>query len=365
MKDEGLYRPAIDRVAKHIPDPLMRLRYLQAVAPQPRPPRHRLWKCLAISVVCAILMGAAPPRARIMPVMPRLSTPTGAPVPATPAPTVPSAVWTVETGPEFELFSNGLRIETRYAVANRPRTYRAFPLQAHAGRLSGDLRDQPVGIVYHTTESLQAPFDASQNAVLKRVSESLAEFVQRRRSYNFLIDRFGRVYRIVREQDAANHAGHSIWADDNAIYINLNDSFLGISFEAETANLPGAERVNPAQVRAGTMLTELLRYRYHIDGRNCVTHAQVSVNPANFRIGYHTDWASSFPFQRLGLPDNYATPLPAVTLFGFTYDSIFVDRAGDRLAAAAEQSPAPARDTARRRYQGLAKSLHTLSSAVE
>ena len=31
--------------------------------------------------------------------------------------------------------------------------------------------------------------------------------------YNFLIDRFGRVYRVVQESDAANHAGNSIWAE--------------------------------------------------------------------------------------------------------------------------------------------------------
>jgi hypothetical protein len=220
-----------------------------------------------------------------------------------------------------------------------------------------DLRTQPVGIVYHTTESLQAPFEASQNDVLKRVSESLADYVQRRRAYNFLIDRFGRVYRVVREEDAANHAGHSIWADDSSIYINLNDSFLGISFEAETAALPGAERVNPAQVRAGAMLTEMLRCRYGIAARNCVTHAQVSVNPSNFRIGYHTDWAGSFPFQRLGLPDNYALPLPAVTLFGFTYDPAFVERAGDRLAASAQQDTPASVQAARRRYLQLAKNV--------
>jgi len=31
----------------------------------------------------------------------------------------------------------------------------------------------------------------------------------------------------------------------------------------------------------------------HSEGA-CVTHAQVSVNPANMLIGYHTDWAEIF-----------------------------------------------------------------------
>ena len=79
----------------------------------------------------------------------------------------------------------------------------------------------------------------------------------------------------------------------------------------------------------------MLRSRYKIPGQNCVTHAQVSVNPSNMQIGYHVDWASSFPFERLGLPDNYATPSPAVLLFGFGYDASFEQRAGVRLAAGA------------------------------
>jgi hypothetical protein len=219
-----------------------------------------------------------------------------------------------------------------------------------------------VGIVYHTTESLQAPFEPSQNTVLKRVSESVLEYVRRRRAYNFLIDRFGRVYRIVRESDAANHAGHSIWADDSSIYVNLNDSFLGVSFEAETGSL----RVNPAQVRAGAILTEMLRSRYRINPLNCVTHAQVSVNPSNYQIGYHTDWASSFPFERLGLPDNYARPLPSLTLFGFEYDSAFVDRVGPRLAEAAHQSLAAERKPLRQRYLRMAAAAnHTYAPAAD
>jgi hypothetical protein len=49
------------------------------------------------------------------------------------------------------------------------------------------------------------------------------------------------------------------------------------------------------------------------------------------QVGYHTDWASSFPFEQIGLPDNYNQPLPALSAFGFTYDSSFVSQAGGRM----------------------------------
>jgi hypothetical protein len=244
-------------------------------------------------------------------------------------------VWAVENGGSFEVYSNGLRVEKQYEAVNRPRSYRVFAL-ANPDGLAGPPQTVPIGIVFHTTESLQAPFEPEQTAVLKRVGESLLEYVRRRRAYNFVIDRFGRVYRIVRESDAANHAGHSVWADEKSIYINLNDSFLGVSFEARTAASGDELEVNPAQVRSAAMLTEMLRSRYRISAENCVTHGQVSVNPSNMQIGYHTDWGSSFPFERLGLPDNYARPLPSLALFGFRYDASFSRRVGARLAESAE-----------------------------
>jgi hypothetical protein len=75
----------------------------------------------------------------------------------------------------------------------------------------------------------------------------------------------------------------------------------------------------------------MLRYKYAIPAGNCVTHAQVSVNPSNMRIGYHTDWAGNFPFSEIGLGDNYQEPLASVFAFGFEYDSVFVQSTGRRL----------------------------------
>jgi hypothetical protein len=175
---------------------------------------------------------------------------------------------------------------------------------------------------------------------LKRVGESLLEYVRRERAYHFVIDRFGRVYRVVRESDVAYHAGHSVWADDRWLYLNLNASFLGISFETQTprrATGQGfsgeAPALSPAQLRAAAVLTEMLLARYRIPRGNCVTHAQVSVNPANMQAGYHQDWAAGFPFERVGLPDNYLTPLPALTCCGFEYDSFVYDPSQPKLTA--------------------------------
>ncbi len=185
----------------------------------------------------------------------------------------------------------------------------------------------PAGIVYHTTESQVAPFDEEQSRRLKLLGRNVLEVIRRQRSYHYVIDRFGRVYRVVEESDIANHSGFSVWADSGAVYVNLNSSFLAVAFEGQTG---ATEEVTAAQIAAGRMLTEMLRSRYSIAAVNCVTHAQVSVNPDNMRIGAHTDWASAFPFPALGLPDNYSSPVASLTAFGFEYDVAFLKVIGER-----------------------------------
>jgi hypothetical protein len=146
-----------------------------------------------------------------------------------------------------------------------------------------------------------------------------------------LIDRFGRVWRIVREQDAAWHAGPSLWSSGQYTWVSLNRSFLGVSLEAATSEqAQGRTVATPAQVNSLRLLTEMLRSRYAIPAENCVTHAQVSVNPFNRQVGYHTDWAAYFPYAEIGLPDNYGLSLPALFRFGFTYDPALVNVTGER-----------------------------------
>ena len=94
---------------------------------------------------------------------------------------------------------------------------------------------------------------------------------------------------------------------------------------------------------------------------------QVSVNPSNMLIGYHTDWAAGLPFAELGLPDNYAKSPASVALFGFGYDDTFLNAmaghpwpglaaAHDALAhsaAAAGLAPPQYRRQLQQRYQRM------------
>ena len=345
---QTVYRPSVDRRANRISDPVARLRFLQATVPLPVVPaplrwsrsirrflaRNRLARLVLIAVAGLGALAAAAlivtsTQAEALPA-PRQPIRT-APVPEAP----PPDVWVVEKSESEETYSNGLRIDDRYVVSHYPRSYLVFPADRSGLPVR---RYDPAGIVFHTTESHQVPFGADHNDALRRVGESLLEYVQRRFSYHFLIDRFGRVFRVVAESDAADHAGPSLWADDKWLYVNLNRSFLGVSFEARTEAGQSESGASPAQVRAAAMLTEMLRSRYRILAANCVTHAQVSVNPANMQVGYHTDWASGFPFEQVGLPNNYAEALPAVWAFGFLASAEFRAATGERMAEGVDRA---------------------------
>jgi hypothetical protein len=329
----------VGSLAGQIPSPVLRLRFLRAAvvlyqeqhhAPRKTPGTDKRW--LPWLVVVLLLWTTPSYRPALRSADTSAHTP---PVSAPSPPQVrverPGEIWQVEKADAFETYSNGLRIDNQFSVpALRPRSWLAFSAN-RPDDVQGERRSVPAGIVFHTTESLQAPFEARQNSRLNRIGKSLLEYVKLKRSYHFLIDRFGRVYRVVPESDAANHAGSSIWADPEWLYLNLNESFFGVAFETQTAPGQADAALNPAQLRSAALLTDLLRQRYAIPAGNCVTHAQVSVNASSLRIGYHLDWASSFPFDQLGLPDNYALALPAVYLFGFAYDAGFERRAGARL----------------------------------
>ena len=233
-------------------------------------------------------------------------------------------IWLAEEADGYEWYSNGLRIDNTYRVQNEPRFYQMLD-RRDGMRPSEDWKSEPVGIVYHTTESPQAPFGPEQNATLQRLSKSLLMHIRDNRSYNFVIDRFGRVFRVVDESDAAHHAGNSLWATGRWAFVNLNASFLAIAFEAQGTS------ITSAQLHSGRLLTQLLRSKYKIAPELCVTHAQVSVNPSNMKIGYHTDWAGGFPFAEMGLANNYDLSLASLTDFGFEYDEIFLAAIGDKV----------------------------------
>jgi len=329
-------RKFIERKARQIIDPVERLRYLQrrVGVPQDRLQPAVSWRQRSLPAlgVALLLISLLIPGYRashtkhpfLLGSIPRVS--------AASADILPD-VWLVDKTGDFETYSNGLRIDDSHTSPNERR--QLYPVYQRAAGTDIDSdhpewRSEPAGIVYHTTESDQARFTAEENARLKRIGKAVIGVVQQNHSYHFLIDRFGEVFRIVPESDVANHAGYSVWSDNSVAFVNLNSSFLGIAFETQTqrGDEPSA---NPAQVHAARILTEMLRHKYRIPRSNCVTHAQVSVNPDNMLVGYHTDWAGNFPFLEIGLNDNYAAPPPSIYAFGFQYDPVFVHATGVRL----------------------------------
>jgi hypothetical protein len=267
----------------------------------------------------AVLAAPAAPHASVAAVA--VPDPAAAPAPSlVPAGVAPAGVWMVERGPTWEQFSNGLRIDTTFATSGTARRFRVFD---EAGRLEEAVRDRPVGILFHTSESDVWPLEAAFNENLRDSSQRLLKYVQKNRLYHYVIDRFGRVYRVVEEEAKANHAGHSVWADGGRVYLNLNHAFLAVSFETRWEG-GQALPITQAQFAAGRNLSDYLRQRYEITPGMCVTHGLTSVNPKKRLIGHHLDWARGFPFEAFGLPDQYRRPAPSVALFGFGYDEDFL-----------------------------------------
>ena len=249
----------------------------------------------------------------------------------------PEKVWMVEQGPGFERYSNGARIINTFETTNRPRRYLTFD----AGRVEAQSETQsaPVGIVYHTSESDLVPFVEDNSGSIEYRSKNLLAYVRDHKSYNYVIDRFGQVYRVVRDEDAAFHAGNSVWSDGRATFVGLNESFLGVAFETKADVGEGGEQLTEAQVLAGRLLTQVLRSRYQISDANCTAHGLVSVNPSNGRILFHHDWARNFPFEAMGLSDKYAVAPASVAELGFVYDSDVLAQVGGSVwpgVAAAE-----------------------------
>lgn len=236
----------------------------------------------------------------------------------------PAAIWLVEKGAGFEQYSNGLRIDTSRSIAGTPREFRIFGDQG----LQPELLTRPIGILFHTSESDVWPLEASFNDSLRGSSLNLLRYVRKNRLYHYVIDRFGRVYRVVAEDAKANHAGHSIWEDEGRIVLNLNHAFLGVSFETRWEG-GRALPITRAQFSAGRDLADHLRRKWAIAPGMCVTHGLTSVNPKKYLIGHHVDWARGFPFDAFGLPDQYARSLPSVERFGFGYDEDLLKVMGD------------------------------------
>lgn len=238
----------------------------------------------------------------------------------------PERVWLVERNADTERYSNGARILTSYETENHPRGYYLIPRGSES--LGESLRRDPVGIVYHTSESDILPFTSDNNLSIKQRSQGLIEYVHRNKSYNYLIDRYGEIYRIVKDDHAAHHAGNSIWADSRYVYVGLNESFIGISFESTSTAGTLEETLTEAQYTAGRALTNVLRTKYNIEDENCTTHGLVSINPERMLIAFHHDWVRNFPFEMMGLSDKYKVQPSTMVDYGFTYDEEILEKLG-------------------------------------
>lgn len=348
----------VERAADQIADPLERLRYLRQHAPgRVEPSGARKLPKKPIAVAAAGLCGLA-----ALAILPnRAPARTEAPAAPVLAVEIPSAgppaeqVWQVESSPNEAVYSNGLHVDLSFATRYRPRgEYPIFGLIGAAEPV--EFAHEPRGIVFHTTESDIAPFEESSKQRIEWLGQQLLQFVRREHSYHYVIDRYGRVYRIVEESDAANHAGYSVWGDSRGLYVNLNDSFIGVAFEGRTGQ---RQDITAAQVSAVRMLTEMLRARYSIPPEDCVTHAQVSVAPWNMQIGHHVDWAVGFPWASLSLPDNYNLRIPSVIAFGFAHDEALTKGAGGQdwsgLVASDRQlrDDAASQSATEMRYRGM------------
>jgi N-acetylmuramoyl-L-alanine amidase len=277
-------------------------------------------------------------------------------------------VWLAEQGNGYEFYSNGVRVLNEYETAGERREFYRFPVDAVArGADDGERLTRPLGIVYHVSEGDQLPFDNEYNASLQTHSKALLEYARGHRLYNYVIDRFGRVYRIVRDEESANHAGNSAWSDGRNLYVNLNASFIGVCFEGQSrrGKAVGADGINETQIYAARQLTAVLRSKYEIADANCVTHGLVSVNPSNKLMGYHTDWVAGFPFAAIGLTNKYDTEIAAISRLGFNYDSAYLAAAGGKRWPGLDKADVALRDAARQSGASVEAKRRALQEVYE
>ncbi len=251
----------------------------------------------------------------------------------------PENIFLVKNKDGAEKWSNGCIILTEYETDNHPRAYYTIPRGSASDGVT--VSDKIVGIVYHTPESGIIPFVLDNNETIQKKSRQLLDYVRDHKSYNYVIDRYGDIYRIVRDNQAADHAGYSLWADANNTYVSLNESFLGVCFESKfdgTTSL--SEILTEAQILSGRALTAVLRSQYNIDDANCTTHGLVAIDPDKMLIARHHDWVRDFPFETMGLSDKYKIQPPAMIDYGFTFDDHVLEKLNHNLwpgAVAADQ----------------------------
>jgi len=259
--------------------------------------------------------------------------------PPPPEPSFPGVVskekpWLFGKEGEYEKYSNGCNISTKYETDNHPRAYYAIPRGSETdGNQFSEKSDKIVGILYHTPENYMFPLTPDNSGKIQNGSRGLIELVRNHKKYNYLINRIGDIYRIVRDDQAANHAGDSLWADAKNYYVLLNESFIGVCFESKFDGASSLDQIlTEAQIISGRRLTDVLRAKYNIDDANCTTHGLVAVAPEEMLIARHHDWVHFFPFEAMGLSNKYKVQPPTITDYGFTYnDEVLAKKLGGKL----------------------------------
>src|SRR5580658_1437760 len=156
----------IDRRAQKINDPIERLKYLRSANTLGRKSSAGWRWAVPLALAVAIAFFQAPNADSRQPLTARTPTETPvnvvrypesqiSPTPATGAP----AVWPVEQNTQYDLYSNGLRIENSLEVANQPRSYSLISRESGSPAAQ---RSKPAGIVFHMTESPQASFEPGE-----------------------------------------------------------------------------------------------------------------------------------------------------------------------------------------------------------
>jgi hypothetical protein len=150
-------RPSkIERRAQKIRDPIERLRYLRR-ATAPARSGFPGWKWAAsLALAIAFVPFGIHALGRKPAIVKKSAAAVRNPVPDT------AVIWPVEQNSQYDLFSNGLRIENSLAISNQPRSY--WLIRRGSDTMPATRRSQPAGIVFHTTESDQAPFESSQKS---------------------------------------------------------------------------------------------------------------------------------------------------------------------------------------------------------
>ena len=152
MTPGHLHGLIIEWKARKYRDPVQKLKYLRrATGTAPRFAWRRIPVARPLQLVAIFLIFFALRAQTVtetsadLPIAPPAPKHAAGPLPAV-------DVWLVENAGDHEVYSNGLRIENRFRTTGDPRSYVIFRQGADPEN-PAELRTEPAGIIFHTSES--------------------------------------------------------------------------------------------------------------------------------------------------------------------------------------------------------------------